>query len=134
MEKDNNIHQNIVDIQRYFYKKYKRSSNIFITLNIISFVLAAGLVILNLYAIRKNPSQDTITKVMFVATSILTGIGAMITALLSFFVFRKKALSSKEKAEAIGHEKDLHKHKGEPYNEKDRDQKLIDKVVKILND
>lgn len=129
------LNNQILEIHEFFIKKRKRSNGIFIALNIIAMFIAAGLVVLNLYAIRKNPAKDDTTiMIMFVLTSILSGASGVITALMSFFVFRKKALKAKDKAESISHERNLWKNKKDRYSDSDRDQIIIDRVLKIIEE
>ena len=46
---------NVDQVHKFFKRKEKRANMIFVLLNLVSFGLAALLVILNLFAIRFNP-------------------------------------------------------------------------------
>lgn len=131
---------NSVDqIHKFFKKKEKRSNRIFVLLNLISFSLAALLVILNLFAIRFNPvklnhsPKDNIVIWMFVAMSIITGVTAVVTGVMSFFVFRKRAAKYRDKKESIQSEQEAYKKREGHYADKDRDHHLVENVTKIIN-
>ena len=125
----------ILKIYNFFVKKKKRSHGIFIILNILAFFSAATTIVLNLYAIRKNPAHgDNQIIIMFLITSILTGMSGVSSAFLSFFVFRKKAHLAEEKIESISYERNLWKNKQARYADDNRDQIIIDKVLKIIEE
>ena len=130
---------NVNEIYDYFSKKERKSNIIFISLNLIAFGLAALLVILNLFAIRFNPvklspsSGDDIVVWMFVAMSIITGIIASVSSVMSFFVFRKRALKYKDKKELILKEQVAYDNKEGSYEGKNRDKVLVEAVTKIIN-
>ena len=130
---------NVDQVHKFFKRKEKRANMIFVLLNLVSFGLAALLVILNLFAIRFNPvkindsPKDNIVIWMFVIMSIITGVTAVITGVMSFFVFRKRAAKYKDKKESIQNEQAAYKKKEGPYSGKDRDHNLVENVTKIIN-
>ena len=111
------------------YKKYLVSKTWFILLNVLSIFLVALMVILNLYAIKKNPLADT--KVYFVVISILSGFIGLLTGLASFFTIRKNANEYHERYEFIKNEYDAWKTSKGKYNDKNKDEILIDEVLSI---
>lgn len=127
------LENKILSLHKFFVKKKRRSNGIFIFLNVLAFFIVAGVVILNLYAIRKNPAHGNNKIIlMFVLTSILSGISGVISALLSFFVFRKKAKAATEKIKSISYEKNMWKNKQARYADANRDQIIIDRILKII--
>ena len=121
-------------------KKRKKSRGIFIFLNILSFIMVAGLVVLNLFAIRFNPTANHSGGVntsevifLFITLSILSGLSSFITSLISFFVFRKKAIRAKEQMHAIQHEVSLYKKVEGSYKTEDKEVLLMERITKIKN-
>ena len=114
------------------YKKYIRSRLWFIILNVLSFVLVASMVILNIYAIKKNPFPDTIK--LYVSIAILTGFVGLLTSLVSFFTLNKNSNKYKEQYENVmEHYKNYKKQVGQYEKASTRDQVLIDSVLEIVN-
>lgn len=125
----NNINKYVESKYMKLYKKYTLSRTLFIVLNVLSFFLIALMIILNIYAIKKNPLSDT--KIYFVVISILSGFVALLTSLASFFSLRKKSSDYKERYEQIKDEyKAWEKGKGK-YTGKDKDGIIIDEILRI---
>lgn len=129
------------EIYEFFSQKEKKTNRIFIVLNVIAILLAAALIIMNLFAIRFNPvkangsSNDSLIIWMFVAVSIVVGLAAATTSISSIFLFRKRATAYREKKEKIKEEQDKYKSNKGPYKKKaDKDKTLIERVLKIVND
>ena len=83
------MHKDVEKIYIKYLKKYYISISWFIFLNILSFSVAAGLIFLNAYAIKKNSSD--FLKIIFVIIAILEAISAFIITLSSFFKIRKQS-------------------------------------------
>ena len=131
---------NIQSIFNELELKRKKSRAIFIFLNVLSFLMVAGLVVLNLFAIRFNPTANHSGGVntsevifLFITLSILSGLSSFVTSLISFFVFRKKAVNAKEQIEAIQHEVSLHKKVEGSYKTEDKDVLLMERITRIKN-
>lgn len=112
--------------------KYVVSMYGFIGLNILSFAMAAAIVILNLFAIRFN--DDDTTKVLFILISAIGGIVSFVTTLLSFFTLKKQATISKTKMERIEDESKKHSAEEGIYKSADRDHILVKNITTIYNE
>lgn len=115
------------------YKKYFNSRTWFIVLNVLSFVLVASMVILNIYAIKKNPYPDTIK--FYVSIAILTGFMGLITSIVSFFTLNKNTNKFKKQYQDVREQYNQYKKKDGQYsNAKTRDEILVDEVLKIIHE
>lgn len=114
------------------YKKYLVSKFWYISLNILSALLIALMIILNIYALRKNKVPDT--KIYFVAIAILSGFIAMLLGLSGFFVLKKNANSYKENYLKIIAEEKQWKAKEDEYKKENRDEILISKILEITSE
>lgn len=112
--------------------KYVLSMYGFVTLNILSFAIAAAIIILNLFAIRFNDVDST--KPLFISISALGGFVSFITTLISFFTLKKAAAVSKTKMERIEIESNKHTKKVDEYADKNRDHILVKKITDIYNE
>lgn len=119
---------------KYMKIKYKYLISMygFIALNILSFAIAAVVIILNLFAIRYN--DDDSTKILFICISALGGFVSFITTIISFFTLKRAASVSKTKMERIEIESNKHTNKIEEYSGKDRDQVLVRNITQIYNE
>lgn len=115
------------------YKKYFNSRAWFIALNVLSFALVASMVILNIYAIKKNPYPDTVK--LYVSIAILTGFMGLITSIVSFFTLNKNTNKFKKQYEDVREQYNQYKKKDGQYsNAKTRDEILVDEVLKIIHE
>ena len=116
-------------------KRYKGSTRIFLLINLTIFIVSAVIIVLNVFAIRKNPADQPFIKWLFVAVTILTAVSGFIGSLISLYVFRKRNKSILEKTDKIEFERKQHKEKAGDYAlTTNRDAMLINKVTKIIND
>lgn len=113
-------------------RKYVQSVTIFTILNILSFSIAAAIVVLNLFALKNNEIPST--KPFFIAIAIISGVVAFLTALLSFFKFKTSANKAKVKIEKINEEIRSFESKEDKYKNKDREHLLINNITLIYND
>lgn len=114
------------------YKKYINSRSWFIILNILSFTFVASMVILNIYAIKKNPFENT--KVLYVAIAILSGFIGLLTSLVSFFTLNKNSNKFKKQYEDVATQYKMYKNKEGQYEPiKNRDEVLIDEILRIIH-
>ena len=113
------------------YRKYIKSTTWFIALNILSLVLVALMIMLNIYAIKKNPFQNT--KIFYVLIAIVSGFIGLLTSISSFMSFKKNGVKYKEQYEAIKEEKKAYKKSHGKYDDKLRDEIFIEEVYKITN-
>lgn len=115
-------------------KKLRKALSIFTIINMIIFLLSAGIIILNIYAIRKNPADDNFTKWIFVAMTIMVTISGVVGSITSLYVFRKRNKDVTDKLQKIEEEKEKYLSKTDDYKDiKLMDEKLIENVTKILN-
>lgn len=115
------------------YKKYINSRAWFILLNVISLVLVASMIVLNLYAIKKNPYPDT--KLLYVVIAILTGFLGLMTSAVSFFTLNKNSNRFKKQYQDVKEQYSLYKKKEGHYSTaKTRDEILVDEVLKIVHE
>ena len=113
------------------YRKYIKSRTWFITLNIISLVLIALMIMLNIYAIKKNPFDNT--KIYYVLIAVISGLIGLFTSISSFMSFKKNGIKYKEQYEAIKEEKKAYKKSSGKYDDKLKDEIFIEEVYKITN-
>ncbi|MCC3161107.1 MAG: DUF4231 domain-containing protein [Mollicutes bacterium PWAP] len=114
-------------------QKKKRSNAIFIILNVLIYLFIAGLVVLNLFTIRLNPTDDDKIKWIFVAISILFAIISFLVSIMSFFGWRNKARDSREKYEEIELEIIAYKKEVDIYEKtKEKDAIFFDRIIDIL--
>ncbi|MCR8612920.1 MAG: hypothetical protein NC236_00335 [Mycoplasma sp.] len=116
---------------RLLYRKYLISKIWFIALNLISFFLVAAMIILNIYAIRKNPFQDT--KPLYVSLAVLTGFVGFFTSVTSFFTLNRSSNIYRKQLKEIENEKKLFNSKDEKYNVKNKNEVFLNSILEILN-
>lgn len=114
------------------YKKYITSRSIFIILNLISLVLVASMVILGIFAIKKNPFENT--KPYYVAVLVLTGAVGFFTSIISFFSINKNANKCREQYDLVKEEYSKYKANEGKYDDKNKDSILIDSIYKITEE
>lgn len=116
-------------------KKYKRTTTTFMMINITIFAVSAIIIVLNIFAIRKNPADEPTVKWLFVTIAILTAVSAFISTFISLYVFRKRNKKIMEKTDKINHEKEQYKDNlGKYSNVENKEALLIQIVTSILND
>lgn len=129
MEDLNNWTKNIY---MKLYKKYLYSKICFITLSVISFSLIALMIILNIFAIKKNQFRNTVP--LYVAISILTGFVGLSTSIVSFFTLNKNSNKYKTQYKHIEEEYKLYKAKEGKYEGSTRDEVIINSIMLIISD
>jgi len=119
--------------KKYYYKLKKRyinSISFYIFLNLVLFSLAAGSVILNLYAIRFN--NDVETKILFLVISGLTSASTLITAIYSIIYYRTNLSDVKRILKRINKNIKMYKSNESPYNDDDALEKFFNNISDIL--
>ena len=114
------------------YRKYLVSKTWFIILNVLSSILIASMVILNIYAIKKNPYADT--KIYYVLIAIFSAFIGLLTSLVSFFTLNKNSNKYKEQAKDLRHQLNLYKKKEGKYESKERDKLILDEITNITTE
>lgn len=123
------------EIYNSLRKKYKRTNTTFTLINITIFAVSAIIIVLNIFAIRKNPADESTVKWLFVTIAILTAVSAFISTFISLYVFRKRNKKIMEKTDKINHEKEQYNDNLGKYSEvKNKEALLIENVTTILND
>ena len=124
----------VKEIYNELHKKYTRSIIIHTSLNISIFIVSALIIVLNIFAIRKNPANDSMTKWIFVVVAIMVAITGFFSSINSLFVLRKKNKDITTKIEKINIEKQLFKEKNKHYKKIDNDEELfIRNITEIIN-
>lgn len=122
---------------KYLYidlnKKYKKTTTFFLIINLTIFFIGAAIIVLNIFAIRKNPSSDPITKWIFVSVAIATAIATFISSITSLYVFRKKNKTLNEKITLIDIERKQFKRKVLAYTEPNPEVLLLRRIETIIN-
>ena len=133
--KNQDIETQVNNMFEHIRRKKAISKAVFIGLNISIFSLAALLIILNLFSIRYSPADDSHTKWMFVALSMVVAASTFITSLLSIFVYRRKSIDRTNQIKMIKIEKKKFSEKAEGYEgpKKQAELKLLQKLDEILN-
>ena len=124
----------MLEVDKYYsilYKKHKRVIRRSVIINLTIFVLTASLVVLNLFAIRWNPSDHSTTRWLFVAVAILSGLGGFISTIMSIYVFRRNSKAKSVQIEKIKDQYKLFKKKEGAYSGRDREQVLISNITEI---
>ena len=120
--------------------KWRASLYTFVIITIVSFALAAVLVIFNLFAIRFNPAKDSdnsdlkLEQWLFVIIAILTAVTALINAILSLMTLKQRAKESKEKMEKIDNEIFKFNTGDESYEVDNKESVFLNRVNKIINE
>lgn len=124
----------VQEIYDLLLKKYKRTILKFKSINITLFIFTAASIIMNIYAIRFNPSNQKDIIWLFVSVAILSAISAFISSIISLFVYRKRNKDISEKLEKIREQKHEHKFEiGDYEKNPEKDLLLMERVTKILN-
>lgn len=113
--------------------KYLKSRMWFILLNVFSFLMMSLMIIVNVYAIKKNVYFRNVVP-LYVAISILTGFIALITSILSFFTLNKNSNNYKNQYKLINQEYKMYKSNEGKYSVKSKDEILVDSVLEIIQD
>lgn len=111
-----------------YKKKYRAGYTIFLSLNIIIFVISSILVVLNLFAIRLNESP--ISRPYFIAIAFITGTIAFLTSLNSFFEFKNLQKDFNEKIKFVENEYDKFK---KDIKTSRNPEKLFSEIIEALN-
>ncbi len=114
------------------YRKYIKSRTWFIILSVLSILLVAIMIMLNIYAIKKNPFGDD-SKLYYVIIAIIAGLIGLLTSISSFMSFKKNGVKYKTQYELIKDEKKAYKSKSGKYKAKERDEIFIEEIYKITN-
>ena len=133
--KNQDIETQVNNMFEHLRRKKAISKAVFVGLNISIFSLAALLIILNLFSIRYSPADDSHTKWMFVALSMVVAASTFITSLLSIFVYRRKSIDRTNQIMMIKIEKKKFSEKAGGYEgpKKQAELKLLEKLDEILN-
>ncbi len=115
------------------YRKYIKSKTWFIILNVLSITLVAIMIMLNIYAIKKNTFNDP-SKLYYVIIAVIAGLIGLLTSISSFLAFKKNGKKYKEQYELIKNEKKAYKSKSGKYKPaKTRDELFVEEVYNITN-
>ena len=121
-----------------------RSNRFWLILNIISFILASAVIVLNLNMVRFNPfrananngdKEAMIRMGVFIAIVVLTSLSTLMIQIISMFVFRKRSVEYATKKENIRQEIRKYKDKSDDYKEhsqKERDMLLNENILNII--
>ncbi|MFV8470253.1 hypothetical protein [Mycoplasma sp. VS509_3] len=90
-----NLHDKVHKLKRKSFNKYIFSRSFFVFLNVLAILIAASIVILNLYSIRFNKYPDA-TMVYFVLIAVLSVITTLVVSLQSFFGITDKKTTLKD--------------------------------------
>lgn len=131
LTKDEKLNR-VEDYFKILVRKHKSTVVKMVGMNLTIFILTASLAVLNLFALRWNPSDNVSTKALFASVAILSAAAAFISSIMSVYTFKRTSKDKKIKMEKILEQQKLHEdHEGE-YSAGDRDQILVDKVTEIL--
>lgn len=114
--------------------KYKRTTRMYRIINVSAFFGTALVIILNIFAIRMNPTQESTTIWLFVSVAILTALTAFFSSILSFFVYRKRNKDISEKITKIELEKEDYKNNAGEYEKTNNNERLlIERITEIIS-
>ena len=83
-----------------YRKKYLYSKAIFVLINVFVFIASALLIVLNLFTLKYN-DQFPEVKDIFIALTIITGIGTFFISILSAFQWKEKKEKYNNQIQAI---------------------------------
>jgi hypothetical protein len=113
-------------------RKQKRTNAFYIFINILSFSITAGLIILNIFAIRWNNNKD-INKMLFVAIAIVTGLVGATISITTLFNFKTNSQKFQNKINLIEIEKKKFESRKEECSKKNPQEIFINKIIDIKN-
>ncbi len=86
----NEEQKNIIgEYWKKYRKKYLYSKSMFVLINVFVFVASALLIVLNLFTLKYN-DQFTEVKDIFIALTIITGVGTFFISIVSAFQWKEK--------------------------------------------
>ncbi|MCC3161114.1 MAG: hypothetical protein K4H23_05240 [Mollicutes bacterium PWAP] len=125
-----------VFVEKQFIKLRKKRMTqilIIVSINILLFLITATLVVLNLFAIKKNPENDI--KWLFVVLIVLSGIGSLISSIISIFVFKNKVPKLRDKIIRIKEIKKKYKKSIDQFdNPKNKKDIYVSQIVEIIEE
>ncbi|WKX02813.1 hypothetical protein [Candidatus Mycoplasma mahonii] len=131
MKNRNNLEISINKIYMKVYTKYLKSRLVFIFLNVLLIAFVSLMIIINLFAIKKNVFDST--KIYYVVIAIGSTLIGLLTSMSAFMLFRKNGITAKEQYKNIKLELKAYKASIGKYkiNEAERQQLFIEEIHKI---